>query len=335
MERPIAGQVVVITGASSGIGRAAALMLAERGASLVLAARNQSVLDEIVAEVIRRGGHAVAIPTDVADPTQVERLAEEAISRFGRIDTWVNGAAMSVYALVEQLTYDEMRRVVEVDLLGTMYGAKAVLPHLRQSRGTLINISSVMGKVPIPLQAPYSAAKHGIIGFSDALRIELAHERAGVTVTTILPYAINTPFFNHARSKLGVLPQPTPPAYRPEAVAEAIVWAAAHPTREIVVGGAAKSTLLLRWLSPSLVDWLLTAGGLGIRLQKSNRPDDGVDALFAPAPGPYDVRGEFDQLTIPGNAYTRMFEFHPERQRLVAAGLLLALAALVRWGGRR
>jgi hypothetical protein len=153
-------------------------------------------------------------------------------------------------------------------------------------------------------------------------------------VTSVLPYGINTPFFNHARSKLGVLPQPTPPAYRPEAVAEAIIWAATHPTREIVVGGAAKGALLLRHLSPSLADRLLAAGGLGVRLQSSNRPDDGVDNLFAPAPGPSTVEGEFGRLTIPGNAYTRTFEFHPERQRLAAAGLLLALAACLRWGGR-
>lgn len=333
MQRSIAGQVVVITGASSGIGRATAMMLAEQGASLVLAARNADALQEVAWQIIDRGGRAAAVVTDVADPAQVERLTDEAVERFGEIDTWVNGAGVSVYGMVEELTNDEMRRVVEVDLLGVMYGARAALPHLRRSRGTLINISSVTGKMPVPLQAPYSAAKHGIIGLSDALRMELAHERAGVTVTTILPYGINTPFFNHARSKLGVLPQPTPPAYRPEAVAEAIVWAAGHPTREIVVGGAAKGALLLRQLSPSLADWLMTAGGLGFRLQESKRPDDGVDALFAPAPGPYDVRGEFDRMTIPGNDYTRIFEFRPERQRLAAAGVLLMLAALLRWGG--
>ena len=164
--------------------------------------------------------------------------------------------------------------------------------------------------------------------------MELDHERAGVSVTTILPYGINTPFFNHARSKLGVLPRPTPPAYEPAAVAEAIVWAAEHPTREIVVGGAGKSVLLLQRLSPALLDRLMTIGGLAFKMQQSTRPDDGVDNLFAPAAGGYAVRGEFDRITLPGNGYTRTFEFHPERQRLAALGILLAIAAFVRRVGR-
>jgi short chain dehydrogenase len=208
------------------------------------------------------------------------------------------------------------------------------LPFLRQTGGTLINVSSVAGERAVPLLAAYSAAKHGIIGFTDALRMELDRDQAGVAVTTILPYGINTPFFNHARSKLGVLPRPTPPAYDPAAVAEAILWAAEHPIREIVVGGAGKGVLLMQRLSPALLDRLMTVGGLAFKIQQSNRPDDGVDNLFAPAAGHYTIRGEFDGITIPGNGYARTFEFHPMRQRLVVAGILLALAAFVRRVGR-
>jgi short-subunit dehydrogenase len=334
MPRPLSEQVIVVTGASSGIGRETAQQLARHGASLVLVARNEAALRETAAEVEALGGRALVAPADVSEAEQLQRVADQAASHFGRIDTWVNGAAVSTYGTVEQTTVEEIRRIIEVDLLGTIYGIKAALPYLRRTGGTLINISSVTGERGVPLLATYSAAKHGIVGFCEALRVELDHERAGVSVTTILPYGINTPFFNHARSKLGVLPRPTPPAYEPAAVAEAIVWAAEHPTREIVVGGAGKCVVLLQRLSPALLDRLMTIGGLAFKMQRSSRPDDGVDNLFAPAPGAYAVRGEFDGITIPGNGYTRTFEFHPERQRLAVMGMLLAIIAAIRRVGR-
>jgi short-subunit dehydrogenase len=334
MPRPLTEQVVVITGASSGIGRETAHQVARHGASLVLVARNEAALQETAAEVEALGGHVLVVAADVAEPDQMQRVADEAITRFGRIDTWVNGASVATYATVEQTTNDEMRRIIEVNLLGVIYGTKAALPLLRQSSGTLINISSVTGVRAVPLLSAYSAAKHGINGFSDSLRMELDRDRAGVSVTTILPYGINTPFFNHARSKLGVLPRPTPPAYEPAAVAEAIVWAAEHPTREIVVGGAGKGVALMQRLSPALLDHVMTAGGLAFKMQQSTRPDDGVDNLFTPTSEPYAIRGEFGGITIPGNGYTRTFEFHPMRQRLAAVGILLALAAFVRRAGR-
>jgi hypothetical protein len=232
------------------------------------------------------------------------------------------------------MTVEEMRRIIEVDLLGTIHGAKAALPYLRASGGTLINVASIAGERAVPLLAAYSAAKHGVVGFSEALRLELAHDGAGITVTTILPSAINTPFFSHARSLLGVLPHPTPPVYEPAAVAEAIVWAAEHPTREIVVGGGGKALVLLQRLSPALLDWLMTRGGLVFKMQHSQRPDDGEDNLFAPMPHSDRVQGEFAAETIPGNGYTRTFEFHPARQRLALAGMALAALALVRRAGR-
>jgi short-subunit dehydrogenase len=333
MPRPLSQQVIVITGASSGIGRATAHALAKRGASLVLAARNEAALGETAREVEQYGGRALAVPTDVADPEQVQRLADQAAAVSGRIDTWVNGAAVSVYGTTEQLSPEEMRRVIEVDLLGTMFASKAALPYLRQSGGTLINISSVVGKRAAPLQSPYCAAKHGIVGFSDALRLELDHDKAGVSVTTILPYGIDTPFFNHARSKLGALPRPTPPVYEPEAVAKAILWAAEHPTREIIVGGAAKGMLALQRVSPGLVDRLLTTRDMGFRSQTTDRPDDDADNLFAPMDAAsYHVRGEFGAEALSGNGHGRGASPHPARRPLALAGLALAGAALV---GRR
>jgi hypothetical protein len=221
-------------------------------------------------------------------------------------------------------------------VLGTMHGARAALPHLRLSGGTLIDVSSIAGARALPLLAAYCAAKHDVIGFSDALRLELIDD-AHVTVTTILPSAIDTPFFAHARSRLGMLPRPTPPVYEPAVVAEAIVWAAEHSTRQIVVGGGGKAIALMRRLSPGILDWLMTRGRVAEKVQESNKSDDGVDNLYAPMPATNAVRGEFDGLVLPGNGYTRTFELHPARQRLAAAALLLALAALARrgWQGGR
>jgi short-subunit dehydrogenase len=164
MPRPLAQQVVVVTGASSGIGRETARMLACRGATVVLVARGEKALREAAAEVERLGGRALVAVADVSDPEQVQRVAGGAVARFDRIDTWVNNAGIATYGTVEATTLDEMRRAIEVDLLGTIHGSKTALPYLRQSRGTLINVSSVAGRLPVPLLAAYSAAKHGVVG---------------------------------------------------------------------------------------------------------------------------------------------------------------------------
>lgn len=330
MPRPIAEQVVVLTGGSSGIGREAALLLGERGATVVIAARDESALNDVAGEIVQRGGRAAPIVTDVTDFVAVQRLAEATVQRFGRIDTWVNNAAVAAYGAVERMPIEDMHRVIEVDLLGAIHGAKAALPYLRESGGTLINVSSVAGGRAAPLLAAYSAAKHGLIGFADALRMELMADGAPVTVTTILPSAIDTPFFSHARSRMGVLPRPMPPVYAPSAVAEAIVWAATHPTRDIVVGGGGKALMLLQRLSPGLLDWLMTRGRMAEKLQQSDQPDDGADNFAAPMPAANQTRGVFDGMVIPGNGYTRTFEFHPGRQRLAIAVLFMGLLALIR-----
>jgi NAD(P)-dependent dehydrogenase (short-subunit alcohol dehydrogenase family) len=222
MVRPVGEQIVVLTGASSGIGRETALEFGRRGATLVLAARNKEALDTLVAEVERLGGEAVAVPVDVGDFDQVTELAAQAVERFGRIDTWVNNASVSTYGTVEQMDVDEIRRVIEVNLLGEIHGMKAALPHLRRTGGTIINVSSTLGKRAVALQAAYCAAKHGVVAFGEALRLELRHAKVPVAVVDVLPSSINTPLFEHARSKLGVVPQPIPPVYEPRVVADAI-----------------------------------------------------------------------------------------------------------------
>ncbi|MGH2428448.1 MAG: SDR family oxidoreductase [Candidatus Limnocylindria bacterium] len=335
MAKPLNQQVVVITGASQGIGRETALQLATKGASLVLAARNEEALSELARQVERLGGQAETVITDVAEHEQVERLGQRAIDRFGRIDTWVNNAAVSIYATVEQLQPEEMERLVRVNLLGQMYGARAAIPHMkRQGGGTIVNVGSALSERAVPLQSAYVASKHGIAGFSEALRLELMHEESGIDVVLILPSSMNTPLFNFARSKMGVQPMPVPPVYEPRVVAEAICHAAEHGGREIVVGGWGKLLTVGQWLSPSLLDRYMLQGARAWKQQKTDRPDDARDNLFEPSTGPGATTGDFGQGSKSTSLYTTYLELHPERKRVALAALLLALLALVRHIGR-
>jgi short-subunit dehydrogenase len=333
--RPLSEQVVVVTGASQGIGRETALQLASRGASVVVAARNEEALTELARQVERIGGQAEAVVTDVADADQVERLAERAVERFGRIDTWVNNAAVSVYASVEQLEPDEMERLVRVNLLGTMYGARAAIPRLRSAGGgTIINVGSALSDRAIPLQSAYVASKHGIAGFSEALRLELAHEETAIDVVLIMPSSMNTPLFGFARSKMGVQPMPVPPVYEPGVVAEAICHAAEHGGREVVVGGWGKLLTIAQWLSPSLLDRYMLQGARAWRQQLTNRPDDARDNLFEPSTGPGSTTGQFGEGSKSTSLFTTHLELHPQRKRIVVGAFLIGLVAVLRRLGR-
>jgi short-subunit dehydrogenase len=335
MPRPLGDQVVVITGASQGVGRETALQMAMHQASLVLAARNEEALAELAAEVERLGGQAEVVITDVADNDQVERMAERAVQRFGRIDTWVNNAAVSVYATVEQLEPDEMDRLLQVNLLGQMYGSRAAIARMKpRGEGTIINIGSALSERAIPLQSAYVASKHGVQGFTEALRLELMHENAGIDVVLILPSSINTPLFNFARSKLGVQPMPVPPVYEPRVVAEAICHAAEHGGREIVVGGWGKLLIAGQWLSPSLLDRYMLQGGRAFEQQKTQRPDDPRDNLFEASTGHGSTSGQFGAGSKSTSLYTTYLELHPNRKRLLGVVLLLAGLTLVRRFGR-
>jgi short-subunit dehydrogenase len=263
----------------------------------------------------------------------VAAIGHQAIDRFGRVDTWVNNAAVSIYATVEQLEPDEMRRLIEVNLLGVMYGSRVAVQLMRpRGRGTIINVGSVLSDRAVQLQSAYSASKHGIAGFSEALRLELQQD-SGIDVVLIQPSSINTPFFTWARSRFGVKPQPIPPVYEPSAVAEVIAHAAEHGGREIVVGGAGKLLSLGQWLSPSLVDRYLLQGGRGFRQQLTDKPDDRIDNLFEPSVGAGRTTGDFEGPTRPDSMYTRVFELHPLLKRLgLAIGLLITTAGVWRLG---
>jgi short-subunit dehydrogenase len=328
---PLDEQVVVITGASSGIGRETALLLGRRGACVVAAARNEEALHTLTAEIQGSGGQAEAVVTDVGDYAAVQRLANRAIERFGRIDTWINDAGVAVYAPVIDLAPDEVERVVQVNLLGVIYGSKVAAERMiPRGNGSIINVGSALSDRAVPLQSVYVASKHGVGGFTEALRLELAASAPGIDVVLILPSSIDTPLFNFARSKVGVMPMPVPPVYEPRAVAEAIAHAAEHGGREIVVGGWGKLLLVGQRLSASLLDRYMTQGDRMVKAQETDRPDDRRDNLFTPSTGPGSTRGEFGDGAKPTSIYTRAFELHPIRKRILAALAVLAGIAFVR-----
>jgi short-subunit dehydrogenase len=236
------GDVVVVTGASSGIGRATALRFAREAALLVLAARREQALQDVARECqgIPAAGRTLVVPTDVADAKAVDDLARRAAAEFGRIDVWVNNAGVTLFARLDQAPPEDYRRVIEVNLLGTINGARAVLPRFReQGRGVLINVASVYGKVGGPYLGAYAASKFGVVGFSEALRQELIGERH-IRVCTVMPASIDTPLFQHAGNYTGRAVKPLRPVYDAEIVAKAIVTCAKHPKREVFVGGAGR-----------------------------------------------------------------------------------------------
>jgi NAD(P)-dependent dehydrogenase (short-subunit alcohol dehydrogenase family) len=290
--KPLSEQVMVILGASSGIGRETARRAAARGAILVVAARNQDGLASLVEEITAAGGKAVPVVCDVTDEAQVRQVARDAMVRFGRIDSWVNVAGVSVYAGFEDTTPEEFRRILEVNFMGYVHGAQAALPYLREHGGALIVISSVESIVSLPLHSAYAASKHAIEGAFDALRRELMAEGAPVSVTSIKPATINTPFFTNSRSKLDVVPKGPPPFYDPAVVADCVLYAAEHPVRDLFAGGAGRSMAMSQAMTPGLMD--ATLARFGIPASKTERPaPDGRPGNLYTSGGDDRARGDF------------------------------------------
>jgi NAD(P)-dependent dehydrogenase (short-subunit alcohol dehydrogenase family) len=237
---------------------------------------------------------------DIAVFEQVKAIADRTVEVYGRLDTWVHVPAVGIFATFDNTTPEEFKRVIDVSLMGQVYGAMAALPHLkREGRGALIHISSMEGRRSLPYQSAYSAAKHGIEGFLEAMRLELQHEGIPISVTSVKPAVINTPFWNNALTKLGVKPSGIPPYYDPRLVADAVLYVAEHPTRDFLVGDAARILDALQRLSPELADSLLLL--MGFQTQRTNEPKspDDRNNLYEPFPTDTRVDGDFSNLVIP------------------------------------
>jgi NAD(P)-dependent dehydrogenase (short-subunit alcohol dehydrogenase family) len=329
--KPLAEQVMVILGASSGIGRESALRAAAKGAVVVAAARNEAALATLVEEIVAAGGRAAYVVCDVTDEAQVRHVARDAVARFGRIDTWVNVAGVSVYAVFEETTPEEFRRIMEVNFMGQVHGAQAALPHLRERGGALIAISSVESIVSLPLHSAYSASKHAVEGAFDALRRELMADGAPVSVTSIKPATINTPFFRNARSKLDVMPKGPPPIYDPGVVADCVLYAAAHPVRDLFAGGAGKTMAANQVMAPQLMDAVMAKFGIPASKTATPQPQGQEGNLYAPRPEAR-TDGEFEQRAR-SSLYT-WFALRPVA-RTLAIGAVAAGALALRSDRRR
>ncbi len=300
--KPVSQQVVVVFGASSGIGRGAALEFARRGARLVVAARSESGLASLVEEIELLGAQAVAVKADAADFEQVKSVADKALSVYGRLDTWVHAAATAIIGRFMDTTPEEFKRVIEVGLLGQAYGAMAALPHLKDDGGAFISISSVEARRALPLQSAYASAKHGAAGFLESLRVELMYDKIPVSITEILPSVINTPFYDNARTKIGVKPTSVPPFYSPDIVVDAILYAAENPIREMTVGDSGRVLDLAQRLSPSLVDSLMAIFAIPLQHSKKPKAETDPNNLFEPVESNPDFNradGEYRNLVIP------------------------------------
>jgi NAD(P)-dependent dehydrogenase (short-subunit alcohol dehydrogenase family) len=320
-------QVVVITGASGGIGRAAAREFARHGAHLALVARGEEGLHAAVQEIHDLGGAAIAIPTDVADPDQVERAAQRAESEFGPIDVWVNVAFTNVFGEFWDITPEEWRRLTDVTYLGYVWGTMSAMKRMRShDRGTIVQVGSALCYRSIPLQSPYCGAKSAIRGFTDSVRCELIANKSNVRMTMVQMPAVNTPQFTWNRVKSGLNhPQPLPPIFQPEVAGRAVYWAAQKAPREIWVGFSSVLAIMVQKLAPRLGDWYL--GKTGYKSQQTPNPvrPGRPDNLYEPADERRDfgAHGEFDD-----KARERSWETELVMNRQwVLGGLALAGAA--------
>lgn len=327
-------QVVVITGASSGIGLTTARMAARRGAAIVAAARSRTALERMCGEIESSGGRALAVETDVSRLRDVQALADRTIERFGGFDTWVNDAGGSVYGRILDTPVEEERKLFEVNYWGAVYGSRVAAEYLRTRGGAIINLGSVASDRAIPLQAAYSASKHALKAYTDALRSELAKDNAPVSVTLIKPTAIDTPFFHHAKTYMRSQPIEPSPMYAPEAVATAILRAAEHPVRDVLVGDIAPLQSMMGRLAPRLGDKLVNAT-MFTGQQSQRQPRAGDNRIFDRPSEEMRERGNYPDVTVvERSAYTEA-AMRPALTRTIAASAAVAMAAAAIFSMRR
>lgn len=293
MPKRLQDQVIVMTGASSGIGLATAITAAQRGAKVVLSARNEGDLDRAVDYIRDAGGDAIAEAADVTRPDDMQRLARRAIDVYGRIDAWVNNAGVAVYAPFLEMSMDDTRRVMEVNFFGQLNGARAALPYLEETGGTLVCVASALSDRGVPFMSIYSASKHAVVGWADTLRVELRKAGSPVRVSVIKPGSVNTPLYHNAKTRLGVHPRPIRPVYDPQLAADVILRAVTHNVREAFVGGAGKLLSVGERISPRLNDLALRM--YMFRAHRTDWPKsaDAPNNLYAPLQHDGGVRGIF------------------------------------------
>jgi short-subunit dehydrogenase len=321
-------EVVVVTGASAGVGRATARRFAQAGARIALIARGLDGLEGARADVVRLGGEAMISPADVADPEALEKAAEDTERQFGPIDIWINNATTTVFSPVKEMTPEEFRRVTEVSYLGFVNGTLAALKRmLARNRGVIVQVGSALAYRAIPLQSAYCASKHAIQGFTEALRCELLHDKSGVRVTMAHLPAINTPQFEWNKTRLPRQPQPVPPIYQPEVAAEAIYYAAHHNRRELIVGWPSVKAIYGNRVAPGYADRMLAR--MGYDSQQTDEPvsPERKDNLWQPVPGDRGAHGRFD---------SRARSFSPQlwantHRSWIAASLAAAGTAVTAW----
>jgi short-subunit dehydrogenase len=323
----LAEQVMVITGASSGIGLVTARMAARRGAKLVISSRNEEALKRIAAELTGMGAEVAYVVADVGREEDVRAIADKAIERFGGFDTWVNNAGVSIFGRFEDVPLTDQHKLFQTNFWGVVHGSLIAAEHLKQRGGAIINLGSELSDVAVPLQGMYSASKHAVKGFTDALRLELEHARAGVSVTLIKPAALDTLFLPHAKNYMNVEPKLPQPVYAPDLAADAILYAAEHPRRDIFVGGAARITSVGARMAPRTTDWVMRL--LGFSGQRSDQPaGERQDILHQPGRALRERNG--GQYVFENSLITRA-ELHPKTSFALAIGAL-ALIALWRMG---
>lgn len=313
-------QVMVITGASSGIGLCTARLAARQGVKVVAASRNEDELKEVVRSIKEAGGMAAYCVADVARADDVRKIVDVAVKEFGGFDTWVNNAGVSIYGRLTETPLEEKRRLFDVNFWGVVHGSMAAVEHMRERGGAIINLGSVVSERAIPLQGIYSASKHAVKAYTDALRMELEEEGLPISVTLIKPTGINTPYTEHARNHMGVKATLPPPVYDPELVAGAILSAAKTPRRDVVVGGAGKMFGFMEKWMPRATDKIMEATMFDA--QKGNGPPQGGDALFKPSPRSGNIHGDYDGHTMKTSAYTAA-QLNPVTATILGMGLAI------------
>lgn len=327
--KPLAKQVIVITGATSGIGLTTARMAAQQGAKLVVAARDAAALDQLVAEIKAAGGEALALPVDVGIKDQVIALGNAAVQRFGRVDTWVNNAGISIYGRNEDVPLVDQEKLFQTNFWGTVNGSMVALGLMKQTGGAIINLGSELSDRAVPLQGMYSASKHAVKGFTDSLRMEIEKDGSPISVTLIRPAGIDTLFTNHARNYMANAPELPAPLYAPELVAESILFAAQNVKRDIFVGGASRAISLAANVMPGLLDKFMDKM-LFRQQQKANLPSapNRIDSLYASNGRELQQRlGGHDSPVNESSPYT----FLATRGKPLALSVLVGGALLTAW----